>query len=203
MTFSLSRPPPSTRGFRCLVDKELNEHCPCQREVLFAYVNFSLSTPPFSTRGSCFVVDNELKEHCVPQREVHFAISLFLSLLAHPEREVLVVSLRTSSTSTGPSKRSSFCVFQFFPLSSPILKERFSLWSLTTSSRSTAALKEEFSLPISLFPFLVLHPQREVVVVLLTKSSTSTAPIKEKFALPISLFPLFSPTLNERFSLSR
>ena len=125
--FSLSPPTSSKRGSRCLVDNEFKEHCPCQREVPFAYFNFSLSTPPFSTRGSCCVVDNELKEHCVPQREVLFGISLFLSLLAHPEREVLVVSLRTSSTSTGPSKRSSFCVFQFFPLSSPILKERLSL----------------------------------------------------------------------------
>ena len=78
--FSLSPPPPSTRGSLCLVDNELNEHSPPQREVLFAYLNFSLSPPPPSTRGSLCLVDNELNEHSPPPRPCNplgFFVSFF------------------------------------------------------------------------------------------------------------------------------
>merc|ERR1711895_247789 len=44
--------------------------------------------------------------------------------LPHPQRELLVVSLKNLSPT---SKRSSLCIFEFFTLSSPTLNERFSL----------------------------------------------------------------------------
>ena len=99
--FSLSPTPPSTRGSLCLVDSELNEHSPPQREVLFAYFNFSLSPPLPSTRTSRCI----LEKFVTPLKEkFSLPISIFHSLLPHPQREVLFVSLTTSSTSTAPLK---------------------------------------------------------------------------------------------------
>merc|ERR1712177_30045 len=134
--FSLSPTPPSTRGSLCLVDSELNEHSPPQREVLFAYFNFSLSPPPPSTRASRCIVE----KFVTPLKEkFSLPISIFHSLLPHPQREVLFVSLTVCpppqrellvaslKNLSPPSKRSSLCLFQFFTLSYPTLNERFSL----------------------------------------------------------------------------
>merc|ERR1711867_226890 len=94
---------------------------PPQREVLFAYFNFSLSPTPPSTRTSRCIVEKIV----TPLKEkFSLPISIFHSLLTHPQRELLVVSLKNLSP---PSKRSSLCIFQFFSLSSPTLNERFSL----------------------------------------------------------------------------
>merc|ERR1712101_11186 len=104
--FSLSPTPPSTRGSLCLVDRELNEHSPPQREVLFAYFNFSLSPPLPSTRTSRCIVE----KFVTPLKEkFSLSLSIFHSLLPHPQREVLFVSLTARSKST------------------PHLKEKFSL----------------------------------------------------------------------------
>ena len=98
--------PISTRGSLCLPDSELNEHSPPQREVLFAYFNFSLSPPLPSTRTSRCI----LEKFVTPLKEkFSLPISIFHSVLPHPQREVLFVSLTASSTST------------------PHLKEKFSL----------------------------------------------------------------------------
>merc|ERR1712101_43584 len=127
-----------------------------QREVLFAYLNFSLFPTPPSTRTSRCIVE----KFVTPLKEkFSLPISIFHSLLPHPQREVLFVSLTTSSTST------------------PHLKEKFSLHiSLSPPPPSTRTsrcivekfvtlLKEKFSLPISIFHSLLPHPQRELLVV--------------------------------------
>merc|ERR1711867_354046 len=94
---------PSTRTSRCIVEKICH---PPQREVLFPYLNFSLPPTPPSTRTSRCIVEKfvtHLKE------KFSLPISIFHSLLPHPQREVLFVSLTVSSTNT------------------PHLKEKFSL----------------------------------------------------------------------------
>merc|ERR1711895_287346 len=70
--------------------------------------------------------------------------------LPHPQRELLVVSLKNLSPT---SKRSSLCIFEFFALSSPTLNERFSLsrcqrtqQALPTSKRSSLCIFEFFPL---------------------------------------------------------
>merc|ERR1712101_16873 len=130
-----------------------------QREVLFAYLNFSLFPTPPSTRTSRCIVE----KFVTPVKEkFSLPISIFHSLLPHPQREVLFVSLTASSTSTPylkekfslhisifhsllshrqpellvvwlknlspPSKRSSFCLFQFFTLSYATVNGNFSLY---------------------------------------------------------------------------
>merc|ERR1711867_418980 len=94
---------------------------PPQREVLFPYLNFSLPPTPTSTRTSRCIVE----KFVTPLKEkFSLPILIFHSLLSHPQRELLVVSLKNLSP---PSKRSSLCLFQFFTLSYPTLNERFSL----------------------------------------------------------------------------
>merc|ERR1711895_277245 len=98
--------------------------------------------------------------------------------LPHPQRELLVVSLKNLSPT---SKRSSLCIFEFFTLSSPTLNESFSLYL----EKFVTPLKEKFSLSISIFHSLLPHPHQEVLFVSLTTSSTSTPHLKEKFSLHI------------------
>merc|ERR1712177_62847 len=109
--FSLSPPPPSTRASRCILEKfvtPLKEKFslpisifhsvlpPPQQEVLFVSLTASSTSTP----------------HLKEKFSLH--ISIFHSLLPYPQRELLVVSLKNLSP---PSKRSSLCLFQFFPCS--------------------------------------------------------------------------------------
>merc|ERR1711873_301111 len=65
-----------------------------QREVLFAYFNFSLSPTPPSTRTSRCIVE----KFVTPLKEkFSLHISIFHSLLPHPQRELLVLSLKNLS----------------------------------------------------------------------------------------------------------
>merc|ERR1711895_256897 len=195
-----------------------------QREVLFAYFNFSLSPTPPSTRTSCCIVE----KFVTPLKEkFSFPISIFHSLLPHPQRELLAVSLKNLSP---PSKRNSLCLFQFFTLSYPTLNENFSLYrrkichppqrevlfaylnfSLSPTPPSTRTsrcivekfvtpLKEKFSLPISIFHSLLPHPQRYILVVSLKNLSPPS--MRSSLCL-FQFFTLSYPTLNENFSLCR
>merc|ERR1712120_35289 len=59
------------------------------------HLNFSLSPPPPSTRTSRCIVE----KFVTPLKEkFSLPISIFHSLLPHPQRDVLFVSLTTSST---------------------------------------------------------------------------------------------------------
>merc|ERR1711867_69081 len=99
--------------------------------------------------GGCrCLVDNEFNKHCPRQREVLFAYFTFPSLVPHPQGEVLVVSLTTSSTSTAPLKEKFSLPISLFPSLLPSPQQEVLVVSLTTSSTSTAPFKEEFSLPI-------------------------------------------------------
>ena len=113
------------RGARWLVDNELNEHCPPQREVLFAYLNFSLS-PHHPQREVLVDLLTTSSTSTTPLKEkFSLPIWIFPCLLSHRQREVLIDSLTLP-----PSKRSSVCLFEFFPVACPILNERclLTLW---------------------------------------------------------------------------
>merc|ERR1711873_346894 len=106
------------------------------------------------------------------------------SLLPHPQREVLVVSLTNKrKIFVPPSKRSSLCLFDFFPLSSPTLNERCSL--------SHRQIKEKFVYPPQrevLFAYLTFslsppHPQRAVLVVSLTNKRKICHPPSKRSSL--------------------
>merc|ERR1711867_68111 len=83
--------------------------------------------------------------------KVLFAYFTLPSLLRHPQREVLVVSLTTSSTSTAPVKGKFSLPISLFPSVFPHPQRKVLVVLLTLSSTSIVPLKEKFSLPISLF----------------------------------------------------
>merc|ERR1711867_405359 len=95
---------------------------PPQREVLFAHFNFSFSPTPPSTRTSRCIVE---KFVTFLKEKFSLPISIFHSLQPHPQRELLVVSLKNLSP---PPMYSALCLFQFFTLSYPTLNENFSLY---------------------------------------------------------------------------
>merc|ERR1711867_366375 len=107
---------PSTRGSLCLVDNELNEHHPPQGEVLFAYFNFSLSPTPPSTRTSRSIVE---KFVTLLKHKFSLPNSIFHSLLPHPQREVLVVSLTNKRKICVPPQREVLFAYLNFSLSPP------------------------------------------------------------------------------------
>merc|ERR1712243_63183 len=95
---------------------ELNEHSPPQREVLFAYFNFSLSPTPPSTRTSRCIVE----KFVTPLKEkFSLPISIFPSLLPHPQRELLVVSLTNKRKICHPPQREVLFAYFNFSLSPP------------------------------------------------------------------------------------
>merc|ERR1711895_278764 len=101
-------------------------------------------------------------------------ISIFHSLLPHPQREVLFVSLTTSSTST-PHLRGLATPLGFSSLSFHFIKHVSYKQDLNLAFEffplSSPTLKENFSLPISIFHSLLPHPQRELLVVSLKNLS--------------------------------
>ena len=151
-TFSLSPPTSSKRGSRCLVENEFNEHCPRQREVLFSYFNFSLSTRPFSTRALVVSLTTRSTSTAPLKEKFSLPISLFPSLVPHPQREVLVVSLTTSSTSTAPLKEKFSLPISLFPSLLLHPQREVVVVSLTTSSTSTVPPKRSSLCVFHFFP---------------------------------------------------
>merc|ERR1711867_342401 len=176
--------PPSTRGSLCLVDSELNEHNPPQREVLFAYFNFSLSPTPPSTRTSRCIVEKFvtlLKEKFSLPNSTKGSLCLLNSELnehSPPQRGVLFAYFNFSLSPNPPSTRTSRCIVEKF----------------------VTPLKEKFSLPISIFHSHLPHLQRELLVVSLKNLSP---PSKRSSLCLFQLFTLSYPTFNENFSLYR
>ena len=78
----------------CVPPSKRSSLCLFQPEVLFVSLTASSTSTP----------------HLKEKFSLH--ISIFHSLLPYPQRELLVVSLKNLSP---PSKRSSLCLFQFFP----------------------------------------------------------------------------------------
>merc|ERR1711895_310730 len=104
---------------------------PPQREVLFAYFNFSLSPPLPSTRTSRCI----LEKFVTPLKEkFSFPISIFHSVLPHPQREVLFVSLTASSTSTPHLKEKFSLHISIFHSPPPYPQREILFVSLTASS---------------------------------------------------------------------
>merc|ERR1711895_33533 len=157
---------------------------PPQREVLFAYFNFSLSPTPPSTRTSRCIVEKFvtlLKEKFSLPISTKGSLCLLNSELhkhSPPQREVLFAYFNFSLSPIPPSTRTSRCMVEKF----------------------VTPLKEKFSLPISIFDSLLPHRQRQLLVVSLKNLSP---PSKRSSLCLFQFFTLSSPTLNERFSLSR
>merc|ERR1711942_181623 len=127
-------------------------------------------------------------------------ISIFHSLLPHPQREVLFVSLTASSMSTPHLKEKFSLHISIFHSLLPHPQREVLFVSLTASSTSTPHLNEKCSLHISIFHSLLPHPQRELLVVSLKNLSP---PSKRSSLCLFQFFTLSCPTLNENFSLYR
>merc|ERR1712120_75958 len=178
--------PPSTRSSLCLVDSELNEHSPPQREVLFAYFNFSLSPPLPSTRTSRCIVE----KFVTPLKEkFSLPISIFHSVLPHPQREVLFVSLTASSTSTPHLKEKFSLHISIFHSLLPYPQRELLVVSLTASSTSTPSPQREVLFAYFNFSLSPPPPSTRASRCIVANKIKICHPLKEKFSLPISIFP--------------